>query len=81
MSVRIALAAVAALTLLSTATAQAAAMRCSNEQNTCIAVCNKAVSKAQLSSCITTCGQRNAFCLKTGCWDDGAQRYCGLQRQ
>jgi len=78
---RIGFAAVAMLTLLSTATAQAAALRCSNEQNTCIAVCNKSASKALLSSCITTCGQRNAFCMKTGCWDDGSQRYCGLQRQ
>jgi len=81
MAVRIAIVAGAAFMLLPAVAAQAAAMRCSNEQNTCIAVCNKAVSKALLSSCITTCGQRNAFCMKTGCWDDGAQRYCGLQRQ
>lgn len=74
------LAAVVALTFVAAASAQAAAMRCSGEEQICIATCNKTATKANLSACITTCGQRNAACKKTGCWDSGAQQYCGVQR-
>ncbi|AXK79939.1 hypothetical protein DW352_05045 [Pseudolabrys taiwanensis] len=66
--------------LLGATTIHAAAMRCSGEEQTCIAVCNKVAIKANLSACITTCGQRSAVCKRTGCWDNGTQQYCGLQR-
>lgn len=81
MSAGIRIAAVVALVLFTSRGAQAAAMRCSGEEQTCIAVCNKVATKANMSACITMCGQRGAVCKRTGCWDDGAQRYCGLQRQ
>lgn len=61
--------------------AQAAAMRCSGEEKTCIAVCNKGATKSALPMCITNCGQRKAICMKSGCWDNGVQKYCGLVRQ
>lgn len=80
MSAGIRIAAVVALILFSSAGAQAAALRCSSEEQTCIAVCNKTATKANLSACVTTCGQRNAVCKRTGCWDNGTQQYCGLQR-
>jgi hypothetical protein len=31
--------------------------------------------------CFTNCGQRQAMCVKTGCWDNGSQKYCGLLRE
>ncbi len=61
--------------------AAAAAMRCSGEQTACIAACKKSSPAAALSMCITNCGQRQAICMKTGCWDSGTEKYCGLLRQ
>jgi hypothetical protein len=57
--------------------ATAAPARCSGEQRICIADCNKALSGGALSTCVTNCGQRQAICVKTGCWD----KFCGLLRQ
>jgi hypothetical protein len=34
-----------------------------------------------VSVCFTNCGQRQAMCVKTGCWDNGNQKYCGLLRE
>lgn len=76
----VAVAAISAICLFSSVSAQAAAMRCSSEEQTCVAVCNKMAIKPNLSACVTACGQRAAVCKKTGCWDNGAQQYCGLQR-
>lgn len=73
--------ALATQALLWGAAAWAAPIRCSNEQATCIAACKASAPAATLSVCITNCGQRQAMCVKTGCWDSGASRYCGLLRQ
>jgi hypothetical protein len=62
-------------------TAEAAAMRCSGEEKVCVAACGKTANGAALSMCITNCGQRQAYCMKTGCWDSATNRFCGLQRQ
>lgn len=78
---RICIAVLSVLALLGSEAAQAAAMRCSSEEKTCIAVCNKGATKSALPMCITNCGQRKAICMKSGCWDNGAQKYCGLLRQ
>jgi hypothetical protein len=59
--------------------ALAAPMLCSGEQKLCIANCGPAA--AGPSMCVTACAQRKAACLRTGCWDNGRQRYCGLTRQ
>jgi len=56
-------------------------MRCSGEQTTCIANCKKNPDRSYLSICITNCGARQSICMKTGCWDSGAQKYCSLLRQ
>ena len=67
--------------LLCAGIAFAAPMRCSGEQKTCIAVCNKSPDKNALSTCVTNCGLRQSLCMKTGCWDTGFQKYCGLLKQ
>ncbi len=75
-----ALSAVAGLCLVYAPAALAQPMKCSGEQKTCISNCNK-IPNASISVCITNCGTRQAMCVKTGCWDNGTQRYCGLARQ
>jgi hypothetical protein len=61
--------------------AQAVPMRCSGEQTQCIARCKKNPDRAALSICLTNCGARQSLCKKTGCWDSGTQKYCGLLKQ
>jgi len=56
-------------------------MRCSGEQKTCIANCAKSPARSSISFCLTNCGARQSMCMKTGCWDNGTQRYCGLLKQ
>jgi hypothetical protein len=34
-----------------------------------------------VSICVTNCGARQSICMRTGCWDSGVQKYCGLQKQ
>ena len=76
-----AVAAVAGLGLLCSQTALAQPMKCSGEQKVCIASCSKIPNSASISACITNCGARQAMCVRTGCWDNGTNRYCGLTRQ
>ena len=59
----------------------AAPMRCSGEETICINSCKKNPDRSTLSICITNCGIRQSMCRKTGCWDSGAQKYCGLLKQ
>ena len=66
--------------LFASAPAVADPMKCSGEEKTCSASCTKA-AKTALSICLTICGQRKSSCMKTGCWDNGVQRYCGLAKQ
>jgi hypothetical protein len=67
--------------LLCVAVAVAAPMRCSGEQKTCIAVCNKSIDRGSIPTCVTNCGLRQSLCMKTGCWDSGIQKYCSLLKQ
>ena len=60
--------------------ARAAPMKCSGDETTCRQTCAKA-AKGALSACLTTCGARRAACMRTGCWDNGSVRYCGLAKQ
>jgi hypothetical protein len=67
--------------LLSSAAAQADAMRCTSLHATCVADCRKPPNVASLSACITNCGQRRGACLRTGCWNTGTQMICNLARK
>jgi hypothetical protein len=69
------------LGLLCIEAAIAAPMRCSGEQKTCTAICNKSLDRGSISTCVTNCGLRQSLCMKTGCWDSGVQKYCGLLKQ
>ncbi|HZL30909.1 MAG TPA: hypothetical protein VFC54_07605 [Pseudolabrys sp.] len=60
--------------------AQADPMKCSNEAKTCSSNCKK-VARGPLNACLTNCGARASYCIKTGCWLDGVQRICGLAKQ
>ena len=70
-----------AVALLSPAPAFSAPMRCSGEEKTCIAACKKSLDRSSISACVTSCGLRQSACMKSGCWDSGPQRYCGLLKQ
>jgi len=70
-----------AIGVLSVEVVFAAPMRCSGEQKTCIALCNKSPDRGSISICVTNCGLRQSLCMKTGCWDSGVQKYCGLLKQ
>jgi hypothetical protein len=76
-----AIAAVAGLGLLCVQTALAEPMKCSGEQKTCIIICNQSPKRASVPVCVTNCGARLSMCIRTGCWDNGVHRYCGLLRQ
>ena len=72
--------AIVALGWLGAQTAVAAPMKCSGEQKTCIAGCQR-MPRALAGDCIANCRARTNYCKQTGCWDDGSRRYCGLLRQ
>ncbi|MBS0245444.1 MAG: hypothetical protein JSR61_02405 [Proteobacteria bacterium] len=67
-------------TLFVAQAAQADPMKCSGEEATCRQSCAQ-LPKGTLSSCLTACGARRSACMRTGCWDDGRLRYCGLAKQ
>jgi hypothetical protein len=69
------------MTLLDWQVASAAPMRCSGEQKICITNCNKNLDRSTIPTCVTNCGARQSLCMKTGCWDNGLQKYCGLLKQ
>jgi hypothetical protein len=75
-----AMAATAWLYLFDSETAQAAPMRCSGEQSTCKSGCLKKARTA-VSDCLALCHVNQQICMRTGCWDNGASRYCGLLKQ
>jgi hypothetical protein len=74
-------AAIVGLGLVWAQAALAEPMKCSGEQKTCISNCNKTLNRALISACVTDCSTREAICVRTGCWDNGTNRYCGLLRQ
>lgn len=76
----IALVALAASSLIVAQPAQAGPMKCSSEEQSCIAACRKG-PLGLLPNCVTNCRARFNFCRQTGCWDDGKTRFCRLLRQ
>ena len=68
-----------ALVLIGACGAMADPMKCSGEEKACATACKKA-ARVAVSVCLTNCGARLSACMKTGCWDNGAQRYCGLAK-
>jgi hypothetical protein len=74
-------AAIAIAVLLCTTPVHADPVRCSNESKTCLAACAALRDRQSSGACITVCQARMASCQRTGCWDDGSFRYCGLLRQ
>ena len=77
----VALAAAATLYLAAAPAAEAQPMRCSAEEQACIAICNKHSNRTLIPNCIAACRARMSSCRQTGCWDSGTNRYCGLTRQ
>ena len=71
----------AACAPLSAAPAFSAPMRCSGEEKICIAACKKSLNRSSISTCLTNCGLRQSACMKSGCWNSGPQKYCGLLKQ
>jgi hypothetical protein len=55
-------------------------MKCSSEQRTCAAACQR-VAVGLIPICVEDCRTRFNACRATGCWDNGMSRYCGLLRQ
>ena len=78
-ALRITLIALCAAFVMSGA-ANAQPMKCSGEEATCQQACAKRPA-ATKSACLTECGVRRNICMRTGCWDDGRLRYCGLSKQ
>jgi hypothetical protein len=73
-------AAAAGLVLLAAQTVLADPMRCSGELKTCNTNCVK-FARLAVSKCLETCHASQNICMRTGCWDSGTSRYCGLLKQ
>ena len=68
-----------AAALLGAPAAFAEPMKCSGEEKACLTNCKKA-ARVPVSVCATGCGARLSVCLKSGCWDNGTRKYCGLNK-
>jgi hypothetical protein len=68
------------LILLATQAALADPMKCSGEEKTCITNCSK-FARTTVANCLEACRVSRLICLRTGCWDSGTSRYCGLMKQ
>jgi hypothetical protein len=55
-------------------------MKCSGEEKTCVTNCSK-FARTTVSQCLEACRMSRIICLRTGCWDTGTNRYCGLMKQ
>jgi hypothetical protein len=75
------IAACAGLYLFGCQAALAQPMRCSGERSTCLANCKKNPNPAIASRCAQTCHTSQSICMRTGCWDNGTFKYCGLMKQ
>ena len=75
-----AIAACLGLFLFASPGARSEPMKCSGEQKTCNAKC-VGLSGALASNCAETCRAIHKACIRTGCWDTGRSRYCGLMKQ
>jgi hypothetical protein len=78
-TIRTLCAALFALALIGSHVAMAEPMKCSGEEKACVIACKK-TARIPVSVCVTGCGARLSACTKTGCWDNGTQRYCGLSK-
>jgi hypothetical protein len=67
--------------LLGAQAARAEPMKCSGEQKTCVNNCVKAGNALQAKQCGENCRVSQANCMRSGCWANGALRYCGLMKQ
>jgi hypothetical protein len=68
------------LFLLGAQAALADPMKCSGEEKTCVTNCSK-FARTTVSQCLEACRMSRIICLRTGCWDTGTNRYCGLMKQ
>jgi hypothetical protein len=73
--------AVAAGVLATAQSGTAQPVRCSGELKTCITNCSKNPNRAVLGVCVTNCRTLGSNCMRTGCWDNGPHKYCGLTRR
>lgn len=55
-------------------------MKCSGEQKTCLSACAR-MPAGQAQPCLEGCRASQAYCIRSGCWQNGASRYCGLTKQ
>lgn len=55
-------------------------MKCSGEQKTCLSSCQR-MPAGQAQACLEDCRVSLAYCMRSGCWQHGANRYCGLTKQ
>ena len=81
MNFKIAIAACAGLYLFSASATLAQPMRCSGEQKACVAACQKNPDRTVAARCTANCHIRQSNCIKSGCWDSGTFKYCGLMKQ
>ena len=77
----ITLAAAAGILLACAQALRAEPMKCSGEQKNCAADCAKYTNKTVAAKCVQSCFVSQSICLRTGCWDSGNGRYCGLMKQ
>jgi hypothetical protein len=75
-----AIAAAVALVMLASAAA-AEPMKCSTERQSCAAACRKYADQKPWRVCMTACSQQQASCMRTGCWNNGGNTYCGLLKR
>ena len=76
-----AVAAAAVMFLVCAEATVAEPLRCGGEHQACVSSCTKLGDPAATRICLTNCAQRQATCVRTGCWDDGTRTYCGLLRR
>ena len=66
--------------LMATQAAHADPMRCTGEEKNCNSNCVK-FARATVSNCLEICRATRQICMRTGCWDNGTSKYCGLMKQ
>lgn len=77
---KVAIAVAAAFVLIGAQAARAEPMKCSGEQKTCLSTCAR-MPAGQAQTCLEGCRASQAYCVRSGCWQNGNSRYCGLTKQ
>jgi hypothetical protein len=80
MKTRISYAIAVGLILLAAQQVLADPMRCTGEEKTCNANCLK-IARVSVSNCLETCRASRQIFMRTGCWNSGTSKYCGLMKQ